>query len=366
MSSAIRVALRIRPERDAEVGSDSPGNSSSNSALRSITVTNGNTVTLHRHRDGDSSAAGATASANITHQYTFDKVFAGDSTQEEVYSSVRDLVSESLRGFNVTIFAFGMTGSGKTYTISGESQAIGSDAGSPGQGHRHRYHQSASPAAHVPSYSAPTAATGTASDPSSAGIVPRTVHHVFTELRKEAAQHRESIAMVFVTFVELYNNTFYDLLANDVPTDYNNNTASGHGTGGGLKLHDHPTRGMQLSGSPTLRMPVASAEEALALINRGYKLRATAATNLNDRSSRSHTVLCMEVVTSGRDVPAVGDAGAEEAGADVGADPKPATTTTRYGKINLVDLAGSERVKLSGAEVRVRLCYCLSVCVSVC
>ena len=82
-------------------------------------------------------------------------------------------------------------------------------------------------------------------------------------------------------------------------------------------------------------MPVTSAEEALALISKGYKYRATASTNLNERSSRSHTVLSMEVLTRER---LLNEDGIREG-----------EPVTKIGKINLVDLAGSERVKVSGA-----------------
>jgi hypothetical protein len=65
------------------------------------------------------------------------------------WPTVKDLIDESLKGFNVAIFAFGMTGSGKTHTISGTS--------------------------HMP------------------GIVPRTVYHVFSDLRLKAQQSKDSI-----------------------------------------------------------------------------------------------------------------------------------------------------------------------------
>jgi hypothetical protein len=151
MSSAIRVALRVRPELESDASLGEAGAKQS-----SVTIANGNTVTLHRHRENGIS--------DVAHQYTFDKVFEATSTQEEVYSTVRDLIAESLRGYNVTIFAFGMTGSGKTFTIAGQSPPC---------------------------------------PPSSAGIVPRAVHQVFSDLRAQASRNRESVAMVFLTFVEL-------------------------------------------------------------------------------------------------------------------------------------------------------------------
>ena len=127
--------------------------------------------------------------------------------------------------------------------------------------------------------------------------------------------------MVFLSYVELYNNSLYDLLASELPNGDENTS--------GLKLHEHPTKGMQISGSRTLRTPVASADQALRLISQGNKLRSTSSTNLNERSSRSHTVISFEIVSQDNDS---------------------ITNSAKIGKINLVDLAGSERVKLSGAE----------------
>lgn len=128
------------------------------------------------------------------------------------------------------------------------------------------------------------------------------------------------MSMVFLSYVELYNNSLYDLLASELP-DGDEIL--------GLKLHEHPKKGMQISGSSTLRTPVTSANQALRLISQGNKLRSISSTNLNERSSRSHTVISFEIVSQ---------------------DDNSITTSAKIGKINLVDLAGSERVKQSGAE----------------
>ena len=120
--SSIRVALRIRPE--VEDASDERSEGTRGNCLG----VNDKTVSIRRHkRDG---------SSEISHQYTFDNVFDEDATQDEVFSNVKDLVDDGLKGFNVTVFAFGMTGSGKTHTISGfESWLLGwtraSNTGSP-------------------------------------------------------------------------------------------------------------------------------------------------------------------------------------------------------------------------------------------
>ena len=172
---------------------------------------------------------------------------------------------------------------------------------------------------------------GTGNQP---GIVPRTVHLVFSNLRKysENDKDKDKVSMVFLTYVELYNNFLYDLLEDP-------SAEGGVGGGGsGLKIHDHPN-GVQLTGSTTIRTPVSSAEDCLMLIAKGNKVRATSATNLNERSSRSHTVISLEIITS-----TLSKTQSDEKGID---------DMTKIGKINLVDLAGSERVKMSGAQGQV-------------
>jgi hypothetical protein len=172
---------------------------------------------------------------------------------------------------------------------------------------------------------------GTSSQP---GIVPRTVHLVFSNLRKysENDKDKDKVSMVFLTYVELYNNFLYDLLEDP-------SSEGGVGGGGsGLKIHDQPNVGVQLTGSSTIRTPVSSAEDCLMLIAKGNKVRATSATNLNERSSRSHTVISLEIITS--------TLGKTDDKGDI-------DDMTKIGKINLVDLAGSERVKMSGAQGQV-------------
>jgi kinesin family protein C2/C3 len=54
-----------------------------------------------------------------TQSFDFERVFLPKSSQEQVFASVRDLVTSVADGYNVTIFAYGQTGSGKTYTMEG-------------------------------------------------------------------------------------------------------------------------------------------------------------------------------------------------------------------------------------------------------
>ena len=54
------------------------------------------------------------------HEYTFDHVYDQNSTQEEVYEqTAKGVINSCLEGYNATLFAYGQTGTGKTYTMEG-------------------------------------------------------------------------------------------------------------------------------------------------------------------------------------------------------------------------------------------------------
>ena len=125
---------------------------------------------------------------------------------------------------------------------------------------------------------------------------------------------------MFLTYTELHNNTFYDLLSPTSTTKIDiKESAAVNG------------RGVHLAG--VTRVACTSSKDLLALVAGGNKHRATAATNLNERSSRSHAVMTIEVE---RMAASDGDGGGSE------------LQCVKMGKMNIVDLAGSERVQLSG------------------
>ena len=71
----------------------------------------------------------------------------------------------------------------------------------------------------------------------SRGIVPRAIHDIFDSLtRKNHKDGHSSMSMVFLTYIELYNNNVYDLLACDQSSSV------------GLRIHDHPTLGVTITG----------------------------------------------------------------------------------------------------------------------
>ena len=87
-------------------------------------------------------------------------------TRLVLFLSVSPLITSVIQGYNSTIFAYGVTGSGKTYTMSGE-----------GDGHQH-------------------------------GVIPRSLSLLFDTIHQEAERQKDTIFMVTLSFVELYNDDF--------------------------------------------------------------------------------------------------------------------------------------------------------------
>ena len=211
MTDSLRVAVRIRPEETKETERCllHPVSAKENaSSLISI-------IKDKTNKENDRGAGHHSSASSTTTTYEFDKIFGTESTQSEVFDYVQPLVDECLKGFNVTIFAFGMTGSGKTHTISGEF-----------------------------------------SHEDDLGILPRAVNRVFKSLM-QTSSNSESVSMVCLTYVELYNNHLNDLLCPEGSID---------GDATNLKIHEHPKRGIYLTGSKGIRTPVTSPEECMQLI----------------------------------------------------------------------------------------------------
>jgi len=141
-----------------------------------------------------------------------------------------------------------------------------------------------------------------------AGIAPRVITRLFQRLEKDYTDFAVSIS-----YVELYNEELRDLLASQdgsVP----------------LKVFDEPSkRGTVVQG--LLELYVNDVQSAIDILRMGNERRQVAATKLNDRSSRSHTIFAISVTSA-----------------------KGSKDMFQIGKLNLVDLAGSEDISRSGAE----------------
>ncbi|XP_041749304.1 kinesin-like protein KIFC3 isoform X2 [Coregonus clupeaformis] len=209
--------------------------------------------------------------------FELDKVFHPQATQEEVFQEVQSLVTSCIDGFNVCIFAYGQTGSGKTYTME-----------------------------------------GVAKDP---GINQRALRLLFSEVTEKAPDWDFKIT---VSMVEIYNETLRNLL--------------GDNQGEKLDIKMNPDGSGQLYVPGLTEFTVQSPEDINRVFELGHMNRATACTNLNEHSSRSHALLIITV-----------------------AGFNSSTGHRTQGKLNLVDLAGSERIAKSGAEgSRLREAQCIN------
>lgn len=141
-----------------------------------------------------------------------------------------------------------------------------------------------------------------------AGIVPRVITRLFQRLEKDYTDFGVSIS-----YMELYNEELRDLLASQ-------------DGGTTLKVFDEPSkRGTVVQG--LLEVHVKDVRSAIDILRVGNERRQVAATRLNDRSSRSHSIFTVSVTLA---------SGSKD--------------MFQIGKLNLVDLAGSEDISRSGAE----------------
>ncbi|KAG6610130.1 kinesin-like protein [Phytophthora cinnamomi] len=118
-----------------------------------------------------------------------DAVFANGATQDNVYHSVSECVDALIAGFDCSVFAYGQTGTGKTYTMSGlQHDEI-------------------------------TNNNGLGLTPVNHGVVPRSIKRLFAEIEREKRGAAGSSFSVYCSFIEIYNEKIYDILSPEVPTN---------------------------------------------------------------------------------------------------------------------------------------------------
>jgi len=218
-TSAIKVIARIRPKMPKE----------------------------HFHKDGvevmaDGVSVQLSDGTDKKH-FTLDDVIDSrvpEGSQSVVFSRFgRDLLNHSMNGYNVCIFAYGHTGSGKTFTILGSglgSGIIGDDT----------------------------------------GILPRYIAQFF-DGNSEDPNIKD--VRYGCEFYEVYNEEIRDLLA---PSNSNRKRT----------VHVHPKHGVRIEGLSV--SVVTKSEEAMGLVNFGNQMRTVAATTMNERSSRSHAIFSLK------------------------------------------------------------------------
>ncbi|XP_041972668.1 kinesin-related protein 4-like [Aricia agestis] len=199
------------------------------------------------------------------HSFTFDKVYDKDTKTTDVYDDIaKPIVEAALSGFNGTIFAYGQTSSGKTYTMTGTDDAP--------------------------------------------GIIPLAVYNIFDRIKD--IPDREFL--VRVSYIEIYNEKLIDLL------DVNKC----------IKIMINNVDG-RTSVDATERV-TTSPEEVLQVMEEGKANRQTGFTNMNEESSRSHSIFQITI----------------ESREHIEGDQ---ASSVNVSQLNLVDLAGSERAGQTGA-----------------
>ena len=169
----------------------------------------------------------------LPHPYTFDHIFDMDSTQDEVYQIAAVPAVESLMsGYNSTIFAYGQTGTGKTYTMEGFS------------------YNNSSP---------------------KKGLIPRAIENIFKYIENNS--NSDTTFIIRVTYLQIYNESIDDLLKSEKKH---------------LSIRENQKKGIYVEGLS--EWAVCSPNDIYALLERGAQSRTKAQTKMNDVSSRSHAV----------------------------------------------------------------------------
>ncbi|CAN0922853.1 Kinesin-like protein KIN-14F [Linum grandiflorum] len=201
--------------------------------------------------------------------FNFNKVFGTSCTQEQIYGDTQPLIRSVLDGYNVCIFAYGQTGSGKTYTMSGPDL----------------------------------------NTEETWGVNYRALRDLFqiSKTRADIVNYQVGVQMI-----EIKNEQVRDLLVSD-------------GSNRRLDIRNNSQlNGLNVPDASLIR--VSSTQDVLDLMRIGQRNRAVGATALNERSSRSHSILTVHVY--GKEL---------------------ISGSILKGCLHLVDLAGSERVVKSEA-----------------
>ncbi|KAM9316163.1 kinesin-like protein KIF16B [Gastrophryne carolinensis] len=263
--ASVKVAVRVRPMNRREKDLEA----------KFIIEMQGKktTITNRKLPDGITGDSGRERTKNFTYDFSY---FSADSknvnyiSQERVF---RDLGTEVLKsafeGYNACVFAYGQTGSGKSYTMMG--------------------------------------------NPGDSGLIPRICEGLFSRI-SDITKRGDASFRTEVSYLEIYNERVRDLLRRKSSKTFN------------LRVREHPKEGPYVEDlSKHLVQNYSDVEE---LMDAGNINRTTAATGMNDVSSRSHAIFTINFTQAKFDAE------------------MPCETVS---KIHLVDLAGSERADATGA-----------------
>ena len=215
-TESVRVVVRVRP-------------------LDKNEVARGNASILDVDR-GNSQVMLFSSRAVPPKVFAFDAVYGPDAEQQLIYDETGfPLIENILEGYNGTIFAYGQTGCGKTFTMSGKAEHP--------------------------------------------GIIPNAFKHIFSSISDTGA---DRMFLVYCSYVEIYNEEIRDLLKYDPKTK--------------LELKEKPDSGVFIKGLQ--KESVATVSDIMRLMDQGASHRTTKETAMNEHSSRSHSIFTVYVEMS--------------------------------------------------------------------
>ncbi|KAL4655440.1 kinesin-like protein KIF3B isoform X1 [Arapaima gigas] len=220
-SESVKVVVRCRPMNEKEKGANYERVVSMDVKLGQVVVRNPRGTSQEHPK-----------------VFTFDSVYDWNSKQVELYDETfRPLVDSVLQGFNGTIFAYGQTGTGKTYTME-----------------------------------------GVRNDPEKRGVIPNSFEHIFTHISRSQNQQY----LVRASYLEIYQEEIRDLLSKDQTRR--------------LELKERPDTGVYVKDLSSF--VTKSVKEIERVMNLGNQNRSVGATNMNEHSSRSHAIFVITVECS--------------------------------------------------------------------
>ncbi|XP_040919746.1 kinesin-like protein KIF3B [Toxotes jaculatrix] len=221
-SESVKVVVRCRPMNEKEQAAKFERVVSVDVKLGQIIVRNPREASANEHPK----------------VFTFDSVYDWNSKQIDLYDETfRPLVDSVLFGFNGTIFAYGQTGTGKTYTME-----------------------------------------GVRNDPERRGVIPNSFEHIFTHISRSQNQQY----LVRASYLEIYQEEIRDLLSKDQSRR--------------LELRERPDTGVYVKDLSSF--VTKSVWEIEHVMNVGNQNRSVGATNMNEHSSRSHAIFVITVECS--------------------------------------------------------------------
>ena len=182
-------------------------------------------------------------------KFQFDFAYGMDETQTTLYNDIgKPMLDKAVDGWNGTIFAYGQTGAGKSFSMTGT--------------------------------------------PDKPGIVPQMNKDMFERIARLKEEQPGKKFLVTCAFLEIYNEVLFDLLDPSGKAGASKTRRDA----GNIEIKENPKLGVYVAGLNEI--PADSGEKILSLLDQGNAMRAIAATNMNATSSRSHSIFIVKMTSA--------------------------------------------------------------------